>query len=118
MLGLTSSNEIIGQTWNFTMVAVQGPVLQLGVWTHIVTSYSITNGVRLWVNGAFIGSSIPFTYAASNVPDWITVGITFPTAMICASGNVLTGQFYGMIDELRVYSRELTSTDIFALANP
>ena len=118
MLGLTSSNEIIGQSWNYSMVAIQGPALQLGVWTHIVTSYSITNGVRLWVNGALIGSSISFTYAASGVPNWITVGTTFSTAMACASGNVSTGQFYGMIDELRIYSRELTSTDVYSLANP
>ncbi|CAF2863141.1 unnamed protein product [Rotaria sp. Silwood2] len=118
MLGLTSSDEIVGQSWNSFMMTVQGPVLQLGVWTHIVTSYSINNSVRLWINGTLIGSSATFTYAASSSPDWITVGTTFPAAMSCASGSVSTGQFYGMIDELRVYSRELTSSDVYALANP
>ncbi|CAF5012209.1 unnamed protein product, partial [Rotaria sp. Silwood1] len=118
MLGLTSSNEIIAQSWNSFMMTVQGPVLQLGVWTHIVTSYSINNSVRLWINGTLIGSSTTFTYAASSSPDWITVGTTFPAAMSCASGSISTGQFYGMIDELRVYSRELTSSDVYALANP
>ena len=100
------------------MVAVQGPVLQAGVWTHIVTSYSMTNGVRLWVNGTLIGSSSTFTYAASNVPDWITVGTTFPAALPCASGNIAVGQFYGMIDEFSVYSRELTASEVYTLANP
>ncbi|CAF4914372.1 unnamed protein product [Rotaria sp. Silwood1] len=118
MLGLTSSNEIVAQSWNSFMMTVQGPVLQLGVWTHIVTSYSINNSVRLWINGTLIGSSTTFTYAASSSPDWITVGTTFPAAMSCASGSISTGQFYGMIDELRVYSRELTSSDVYALANP
>ncbi|CAF1225486.1 unnamed protein product [Adineta steineri] len=118
MLGLSSSDEIIGQSWNLSMVAIQGPILQLGVWTHIVTSYSMDNGVRLWINGTLIGSSIPFTYSASSLPDWITVGTTFSAAVPCAHGNVAVGQFYGMIDELRIYSRELTSSDVYALANP
>ena len=118
MLGLTASNAIVSGSWNNKLISVQGPVLVAGVWTHIVTSYSLTNGARLWVNGSLIGSSSQFTYAASNLANWITVGTTFPGAMNCAHGSVVLGQFYGMIDELKVYSRELTSSDIQQLANP
>ncbi|UJR11610.1 hypothetical protein I4U23_015792 [Adineta vaga] len=103
-----------GTLWCIPML---GPVLQAGVWNHIVTSYSMTNGVRLWINGTLMGSSPTFTYAASSSPNWITVGTTFPAAMSCAHGSVSVGQFYGMIDELRVYSRELTASDVSALAN-
>ncbi|CAF1122983.1 unnamed protein product [Adineta ricciae] len=118
MLGLTTSDEIIGESWNNSIVAVQGPALVAGVWTHIVTSYSLTNGVRLWINGSLIGSSPQFTYAASNLANWITIGTTFSDAVQCAHGNVSIGQFYGMIDEMKVYSRELTSSDVYQLANP
>lgn len=117
MLGLSSTDEIIGQNWNNTMIAVRGPALQLGVWTHIVSSYSLVNGLRLWVNGIFIGSSPLFTYAASGMANWITVGTTFSAALSCASGNVSAGQFYGMIDELRIYSRELTASEVSQLYN-
>ncbi|CAF1188463.1 unnamed protein product [Adineta ricciae] len=118
MLGLTASDEIVGQSWNNSIVAVQGSALVAGVWTHIVTSYSLTNGVRLWINGRLIGSTPQFTYAASNLANWITIGTTFSNAVQCAHGNVAIGQFYGMIDELKVYSRELTSSDVYQLANP
>jgi hypothetical protein len=117
-IGLSASNEIIAQCWNAQMMAVQGPIILTGVWTHIVTSYSITNGVRLWVDGTLIGSSIAFSYLASGMPNWITLGITPPAGATCATGNVSIGQFYGMMDEVRIYSREITASDIATLANP
>ena len=118
MLGLTASDQIVGQSWNFGAVTIVGPTISLGVWTHIVTSYSATTGLRLWVNGALIGTSGLFTYAAANMPAWITVGLTPAVSSTCAAGSVSIGQFYGMIDELKVYSRELTAADVLALANP
>ena len=116
MLGFTSTYQIVAQNCNYSMVAVTGPVLQVGVWYNIVTSYSSTNGIRLWLNGTLIGSSGPFTYASSGLPNTLVVG-TSPVPY-CQSGTVVTGQFYGMMDELRIYSRELNSSDIYALANP
>jgi len=88
------------------------------VWTHIVTSYSATNGVRLWVNGTLIGWSGPFVYASSNVPNTITLGSSLSGTSPCSTGSIVKGQFYGMMDELRVYSRELNASDVYALANP
>jgi hypothetical protein len=88
------------------------------VWTHVVTSYSATNGVRLWVNGTLVNSSNPFTYGSSGVPDTITLGSSLNGTSICASGLIDKGQFYGEMDELRVYSRELNASDVYTLANP
>ena len=118
MLGLTATDQIVGQSWNFGAVTILGPTISLGVWTHIVTSYSATTGLRLWVNGVLIGTSALFNYAAANIPAWITVGFTPAASLACARGSVSIGQFYGMIDELKVHSRELSTADVFALANP
>jgi hypothetical protein len=118
MIGLTSSYEIVGQTWNYSMVPIIGPTLPFDTWIHVVTSYSATNGVRLWINGTLINSSGPFTYASSNVPNTITLGSSLAGTPLCPAYPVEIGQFYGMMDELRVYSRELNASDIYALANP
>ena len=119
IIGLTSSNQIVSQNWNWTgAVSVVGPVLQLATWTHVVTSYSSTNGVRLWVNGTLIGSSGPFTYGPSTVANTISLGNSPNGPSGCATGSIAFGQFYGMLDEVRVYSRELTAAEVATLASP
>jgi hypothetical protein len=119
IIGLSASNQIVGQSWNLTgAVAVTGPILSLGAWTHIVTSYSATNGVRLWINGTLVNSTGPFGYSPSTVPNSITLGNSLAGQANCAFGSIVKGQFYGMMDELRVYSRELNSSEVYALANP
>jgi hypothetical protein len=97
---------------------VTGPVLAVGGWTHLVTSYSATNGVRLWINGTLIGSTGTFSYSPSTVPNTITLGSSLLGQPYCAYGSIVKGQFYGMMDELRVYARELNASDIYTLANP
>jgi hypothetical protein len=119
IIGLSASNQIIGQSWNLSgVVVVTGPILSLGTWTHIVSSYSATNGVSLWINGTLVNSTGPFAYFSSTVPNSITLGNSLTGQAYCASGSIVKGQFYGMMDELRVYSRELNSSEVYALANP
>jgi len=49
---------------------------------------------------------------------YIFLGASPPNATNCSSGSVVTGQFYGMIDEFRVFGKNLTTVDICHLANP
>jgi len=119
MLGLSSTYQIVGQSWNSSYaVAVVGPIIPLATWTHVVTSYSSTNGIRLWVNGTLIGSSGPFHYSPSGAYNTIILGNSLAGQLTCAGGSIVKGQFYGMIDELRVYARELNATEVYTLANP
>ena len=118
IIGLDASNKIIAQNWNSTgAVGVSGPTLYLETWTHIVSSFSRMNGVRLWVNGTLIGSTGPFGYWPSGVPNTISLGNSPLGPRGCASGNILKGQFYGKIDEFRVYSRELNRSEVSVLFN-
>ena len=82
-----------------------------------MTSYSVTNGVSLWVNGTLIRSSGSFSYLSSNVSNTITLGSALNGTSGCLSGLVAEGQFYGMLDEFRIYSRELNASDVYALVN-
>ena len=90
----------------------------MSTWTHVVTSYSNISGVRLWVNGSLVNSSGPFAYAPSNNYNSITLGSSLQGTSRCSSYPVNIGQFYGMMDELRIYSRELEDYDVYKLANP
>ncbi|CAF1377781.1 unnamed protein product [Didymodactylos carnosus] len=117
MIGLSSSGNVITQNWNNGLVSVTGPVLSVNVWTHIVETYSFTNGVRMYVNGALYGATTSFSYYASGTPNTITLGNPL-SGSACASSPVLPGQFYGAMDEFRLYSRELNSTDVYSLAHP
>lgn len=119
IIGLSSTFQIIGQNWNSTgAVPITGPVVPLTVWTHVVSSYSPTNGMRMWINGTLIGSTGSFAYAPSTAPNTITLGSSLSGITGCANTNIVKGQFYGMMDELRVYSRELNASEVAALANP
>lgn len=119
ILGLNPSYQIVAQHLNSTStVAVFGPVIPLATWVHLVTSYSAVNGIRLWMNGTLIGSTGPFTYFPSNRTNTIIAGGALGSIGFCAAGNIFPGQFYGRLDELRIYARELNATEVFALANP
>lgn len=119
ILGLSSSYQVIAQNWNSSWpAAVTGPVIPVATWVHLVTSYSATNGIRLWINGTLIGSSGPFSYSPSTVPNSIIVGSSLASVGLCATGNIAHGQFYGVIDELKIYARELNATEVSTLANP
>ncbi|CAF2488976.1 unnamed protein product [Rotaria sp. Silwood2] len=119
ILGLSSSYQIIGQNWNGgSAVPVVGPVSPLGVWIHVATSYDSTNGIRLWLNGTLIGSTGSFSYSPSSAPNTVTLGNSLSRQSSCVTGSISKGQFYEKMDELRIYSRELTATEVDALANP
>lgn len=118
-LGLSSTYQVVGLNWNSaSAVQVVGPIVPLATWTHVVTSYSATNGIRLWVNGTLIGSTGPFQYLPSGAYNTITLGSSLAGQASCAGGSIVKGQFYGMMDELRVYARELNATEVYTLANP
>jgi hypothetical protein len=105
------------------VIEITGPTLPFETWTHVVASYSAISGVRLWVSGSLVSGSLfsasgPFGYIASGEANTITLGSSLAGTSSCLTGPIRKGQFYGMMDELRVYSRELNACDVYALANP
>ncbi|CAF0849601.1 unnamed protein product [Adineta steineri] len=116
-IGFHSSGKLIAQVYNSATVAVIGPTINLNVWTHVVETYSTTNGVTLYINGTLFGSTGATSYTASGVTDYIHLAYYGTQGSPCAAGNINPGQFMGAIDEFRVYNRELTSLDVSALAN-
>lgn len=118
MIGLSTEDRIVVQSWSGRSVSIVGPIVKPSTWTHIVTTYSMIKGMRLWVDGRLENSTGPFSYLASSTSNWITLGMTPPLASTCARGNISIGQFYGSIDEFMVYSIELQADYISRIANP
>ncbi len=116
-IGFNSTNNLIAQIWNGYVVSVVGPTLTLNVWTHIVQTFSTTNGVTLYINGTKVGTTSCSSSAASGVPDYIFVGYYGSSGSSCVTGSITSGIFYGAVDKLRIYSRELTVSDVCILAN-
>ena len=117
MLGMTNTSRLITTSWDGGVMKVTGPVVPVNSWTHAVVTYSPTSGLRLYVNGTLSNSSMPFSFQASGTPNYLFVGS--PRAGIgCRSLFDINGQYSGAVDELQVYSRELTADDIHTLVNP
>ena len=117
-IGLSSLGQIVVHGYSSSgMVQVTGPVLIVGQWIHIVETYSASNGVRLYVNGALYGQSSPFVYASSGAPMTVTLG-QYLNGGPCDHSGILSGSYRGQIDEFYIYSRELAQADVTTLANP
>ncbi|CAF0950243.1 unnamed protein product [Didymodactylos carnosus] len=115
LMGLTSGGQIMLQAWYSNYPSVVGPQLSVNTWTHIVYTYSSTNGVQLYVNGIFSGSTSSPSFSSSGYVNYINVGSNLGC---CGCVNIPGTVFQGSLDELYVYKRELTSTEVSALANP
>ncbi|CAF4243708.1 unnamed protein product [Rotaria socialis] len=120
MLGFINTGNLGAQGCSPSgSVSLTGPVVPTGTWTHVAITYGNSNGLRLWINGTQFGaSSSAYNYTAPGVPVTVTLGASLSSAGPCSSGVIATGQYHGSLDEFQLHSRELSSTDIWNLANP
>ena len=123
-LGLTSTGHIGAQSWlqsPYQSVYILGPAVTVAVWTHVATTYSQTNGFQLWINGAnYASNGGGYNYGAATVPVYVTVGSCL-SGSSCSPGTspaISMGQYNGYVDEFYIYSRELSSSDVYSLAHP
>jgi hypothetical protein len=61
MWGLTSSGvvtvNVVNSVSNTAVGATASAALQTNVWTHIAQTFSVTNGTRLFINGALVATT-------------------------------------------------------------
>jgi hypothetical protein len=118
-MGFSPSGNLITQVhYTVSPSILTGPVIQLNVWTYVVLTYSPTNGHYQYVNGILSASSpSALIYSGSGLQDFLTIG-NLLSGSGCFNPGIFQNPLQGMIDELRVYSRELSSTDVCLLAWP
>jgi hypothetical protein len=114
-VGITSPTGLSGQlmTQGPYWPILYGPFLTVNIWTHVCVTYSIANGMTLYVNGVLIGSTTTYSFWSSGYITWLQIGYNFG-----CNSNIQNAGYQGSIDEFYVHSRELTQTDITMLANP
>ena len=117
IMGLLNNSRLATLSWNGTVESVTGPCIPDNSWTHAAVTYSSASGLRLYVNGSLYNASSPFSSAGSGSPNYLFVGSP-RSAIILPKYSDINGQYAGMVDELRVYSRELSPSDISSLINP
>lgn len=118
IMGLTAAGNIAASSWNNSNVALTGPVIQSNTWTHVAITYSSANGQRLYVNGYVFTSIGGYAFASGGVPMTITLGNSLLGTGACNTGTIKMDQYYGSLDEFRVYARELTASEVNHLATP
>lgn len=123
LMGYDNASNFVVQYWSTNgaqYVLLNSTILSLNTWNHIAMTYSNTNGVLLYVNGTMRNTvSLNQAYAASGRINAITIGTCLnPGTCAAVTTHIVPSQFHGKIDELRVYSRELASSEILSMANP
>jgi hypothetical protein len=84
-----------------TMTTVTGSTkLSANTWTHIASTYD-GSVLRLYINGTLTSSAS------------VTGNITVTTSPLCIGGSTALAQYFaGMVDEVRIYNRALTQSEI------
>jgi len=115
---VTSGGDLITEVYDpSNMITLTGPYLLTYAWTHVIQTYSPTNGQRLYINGILSTfSSASTIYAASGVPNFLTFGNMLMGTGACINPSPVLTVFEGTLDEFRIYSRELSSIDACLLA--
>ena len=116
MLGLTSLGQIVMVVYTGNVPLIVGPVLSVRTWTHLGFTYSLTNGLRMYINGNLFGTTGPITWSSSGTIDWLNMGSW--VGSYCAPGVLTAVPYLGSIDEFYIYRRELNASEVTTLANP
>jgi len=100
---ILGTNGLYSITYNYT-------VFQLNTWVCVAMTYSVTNGIRLYVNGWMGNSSNnPKDYQGNGQHCTITLGNSLNGYSCFVNETIITrSQFRGKIDELKIFSCELT----------
>ena len=109
-LGITAQTMVQGYAWPI----VYGPAVTVNTWTHIVVTYSLTNGLTLYQNGIWIGNTGGFSFGSSGAISYLQLG--YYTA--CSTYIMSNTAYQGSVDEVYVYSRQLSQSEVTTLANP
>ncbi|CAF0949776.1 unnamed protein product [Adineta steineri] len=121
MIGFDISGRLTIQTMGSNGIyaaSLTFDTLSLNQWTHVAMTYSTINGIQLFINGTFmVGNSTVTSYSASGQISTITIGTCLsPSTCAINTTTIIPSQFHGKIDELQIFARELSLSDIGQLA--
>ncbi|CAF0990046.1 unnamed protein product [Adineta steineri] len=114
LLGFNSSGILIAQSSSL-IIAV--PTFPLNVWTHIAQTFSIQNGLQLYINGTLyqivVGASMTPSYQSM----YVSIGSQQMGGSSCMWGGIEPRSYSGAVDELRIYNRQITTAEITSISS-
>lgn len=98
-------------TTNVTGLNSSGGAIPVGTaaYTHVAMSYSATDGLRLYVNGVQVNTTVPGNGTIVASPATVNIGDDFDDSF--------QREFDGRIDEVELFNRALDGSDILAIYN-
>jgi glucose/arabinose dehydrogenase/PKD repeat protein len=101
LYGSTDNNRPAGHVFTTGDIALGGPsVLPANTWSHLAFTYDGAT-TRLYVNGTQVATAA------------LTGNAVVSTGLLRIGGNSVWGEWFsGAIDEVRIYNRALTATEI------
>jgi len=97
---------------------MSGDFVTINAWHHLAVTYTFGGGtnIQFYQNGAPVASTwINISLNGTEAP-WTTNEALWVGADRSSSTNI-TGEFFGQIDDVRIYRRILTTNEIALLAN-
>ena len=98
-------------------IMVQGPLMMNHAWTQTVVTYSRNNGLRLYANGTLYGTAFLYSQAVTSTSSMVTIGHSVNPFIACDYDIISTGSYIGLVDEFRLYARELSASNILQMFN-
>jgi hypothetical protein len=118
LLGYDAKGRLVAQlsfdTDPNAFVSVVGPALPLGKWAHVLTSWSADEGLRLYVDGALVGTAPSAHRLAPGQPLYLFFGTDRRAP--CWTQSIETGDWNGVVDEIRVWDHAVGAEAARAVA--
>jgi hypothetical protein len=105
-----SNGTILFTTWNVKDYIGTVSALSAGKWQHVVVTLDANDDASFYVNGVFVETVTHTAPALVNSDDVFMIG-----AATVSLSSTLTSLFNGKIDDVRIYNRTLTASEISAL---
>lgn len=113
LIGVTPSDKlevVVNNGWTYSLLLGSVPA---NTWTHLALTWKGGATLKGYVNGVKVSESGPTDTAFIN----LTGTGTYFFKAGCSPWNGSIMRFSGRIDDIRVYSREITEAEVLALCN-
>ncbi|CAF4192987.1 unnamed protein product, partial [Adineta steineri] len=114
LLGFNSSGILIAQSSSLIIVVSTFP---LNVWTHIVQTFSIQNGLQLYINGTLYQTVVGAPMIPPYQSMYVSIGSQQMGGSSCMWGTIEPHSYAGAVDELRIYNRQITTAEIAIISS-
>jgi hypothetical protein len=107
-LELDPAGKLLTVSGSGAVVTTAVPVVPFGKWTHLAFVHDGTSTATVYANGVVQATLTALTFA--------TASPSVSAPLVIGSDASFSGFFAGVLDEVRVYSRALTASEVADLA--